>query len=103
MPFSHEQNICKNLRFLSRISSDTLRYDCCTGNGFTPRLAPFISAAVMVSTVTPVLTRLVYCTAVYFSGFLFWGCHGQVGGTRFQVGKTHQHREYVGIAQETNA
>jgi len=26
--------------------------------------------------------------AVYFSGFLFWGCHGQVGGTRFQVGMT---------------
>jgi len=26
--------------------------------------------------------------SVYFSGFLFWGCHGQVGGTRFQVGMT---------------
>jgi len=26
--------------------------------------------------------------AVYFSGFLFLGCHGQVGGTRFQVGMT---------------
>jgi len=23
-----------------------------------------------------------------FSGFLFWGCHGQVGSTRFQVGMT---------------
>ena len=25
---------------------------------------------------------------VYFSGFTLWGCHGQVGGTRFQVGMT---------------
>jgi len=25
MPFSHEQNFCKNFCFLSRISSDTLR------------------------------------------------------------------------------
>jgi len=32
---------------------------------------------------------VVYVLSVYFSGFLFfggWGCHRQVGGTRFQVG-----------------
>ena len=33
---------------------------------------------------TPPTDRL----PVYFSGFLFWGCHGQVGGTRFQVSMT---------------
>jgi len=34
--------------------------------------------------------NVVVARTIYFSGFLFWGCHGhgQVGGTRFQIGMT---------------
>ena len=35
-----------------------------------------------------VYSQSVTLMAVYFSGCLFWVCHGQVGGTRFQVGMT---------------
>ena len=34
---------------------------------------------------------------VYFSGFLLWGCHGQVGGTRFQVGMTTADQSMYGL------
>jgi len=41
----------------------------------------------MPAVITQQYTKYIQA-AVYFSGFLFWGCHGQVGGTRFQVSMT---------------